>query len=100
MTMKAVAVLDRKAAAERAKRRESRASRLKNRISRRSNLGNISPAALASWMRDWPWLVEFDGLDEVTDPAKLTPAQWNPWMNYSFLPATAKKYGCGIKLKN
>ena len=37
-----------------------------------------------------------DPLEEVTDPAKLAPAQWNPWMNYSFLPATAKKYGCEL----
>jgi len=37
-----------------------------------------------------------DPLEEVTDPAKLTPAQWNAWMNYSFLPATAKKYGCEL----
>ena len=35
-----------------------------------------------------------DSLDEVTDPGKLTTEQWNPWMNYVFLPATAKKYGC------
>ena len=37
-----------------------------------------------------------DPLEEITDPAKLAPAQWNPWMNYSFLPATAKKYGCEL----
>ena len=37
-----------------------------------------------------------DSLDEVTDPGKLAPAQWNSWMNYSFLPATAKKYGCEL----
>lgn len=32
-------------------------------------------------------------LTEETDPAKLTPAQWDPWMNHVFLPATAAKYG-------
>lgn len=37
-----------------------------------------------------------DPMDEVTDPSKLAPAQWNPWMNYSFLPAAAKKYGCEL----
>lgn len=37
-----------------------------------------------------------DVIQEETDPAKLTPAQWNPWMNYAFLPATAKKYGCEL----
>lgn len=33
-------------------------------------------------------------LTEETDPAKLTPKQWDAWMNHSFLPATAAKYGC------
>ncbi|HEX2748998.1 MAG TPA: SGNH/GDSL hydrolase family protein [Verrucomicrobiales bacterium] len=37
-----------------------------------------------------------DPLVEETDPAKLAPAQWNAWMNYSFLPATAKKYDCEL----
>jgi hypothetical protein len=32
------------------------------------------------------------GLTEETDPAKLTPKQWDPWMNHVFLPATAAKY--------
>ena len=32
-------------------------------------------------------------LTEETDPAKLTPKQWDPWMNHVFLPATASKYG-------
>jgi hypothetical protein len=34
-----------------------------------------------------------DSLDEETDPAKLSPKQWNPWMNYAFLPGIARKYG-------
>jgi hypothetical protein len=29
---------------------------------------------------------------EETDPAKLTPKQWSPWMNYVFLPQTTLKY--------
>jgi hypothetical protein len=37
-----------------------------------------------------------DVMDEPADPAALQPEQWNPWMNYSFLPATAKKYGCEL----
>lgn len=32
-------------------------------------------------------------LTEETDPAKLTPAKWDPWMNHVFLPSTATKYG-------
>ena len=30
-------------------------------------------------------------LTEETDPAKLTPAKWDPWMNHVFLPGTAAK---------
>lgn len=32
-------------------------------------------------------------LTEETDPTKLTPKQWDPWMNHFFLPATAAKFG-------
>lgn len=32
-------------------------------------------------------------LTEETDPTKLTPAQWDPWINHFFLPTTAAKYG-------
>jgi hypothetical protein len=35
-------------------------------------------------------------LTEETDPAKLTPKQWNAFMNHSFLPATARKYGAEL----
>ena len=31
-------------------------------------------------------------LAEETDPAKLTPKQWDPWINHVFLPATAAKH--------
>ena len=34
-----------------------------------------------------------ESLAEETDPAKLTPKQWDAWMNHAFLPATAAKYG-------
>lgn len=39
------------------------------RASMRSNVGAVSPAAMVSWQRQWPWLVVFDGLDEVTEPS-------------------------------
>lgn len=32
-------------------------------------------------------------LTEETDPSKLTPKQWDAWMNHVFLPQTAAKYG-------
>ena len=32
-------------------------------------------------------------LEEETDPSKLTPKQWDAWMNHVFLPGTAEKYG-------
>jgi hypothetical protein len=32
-------------------------------------------------------------LNEETDPAKLSTATWDPWMNHLFLPGTAAKYG-------
>jgi hypothetical protein len=41
---------------------------LADRISKKSNLGTITSAALDSWLRAWPWLIVFDGLDEVTEP--------------------------------
>jgi hypothetical protein len=34
-----------------------------------------------------------DAVDEPTDGTKLTPKQWNPWMNHNFLPGVAKTYG-------
>lgn len=39
-----------------------------DRISKKSNHGTVTPATLTSWLRAWPWLVVFDGLDEVTEP--------------------------------
>ena len=37
-------------------------------------------------------------LTEETDPSKLFPTSltWNSFMNYRFLPETARKYGCGL----
>lgn len=37
-------------------------------------------------------LTRDDQFGEETTPAKLTPKQWDAWMNYSFLPGTAAKY--------
>ena len=37
-----------------------------------------------------------DKLDEPTDPAGLTPAQWTPWFNRVFLPQIAKDYGVTV----
>ncbi len=37
-----------------------------------------------------------DSLDEETDPARLSPKQWTPWMNYVFLPGVAKRYGAEL----
>jgi hypothetical protein len=40
-------------------------------------------------------------LAEPTDPASLTPKQWDPWMNHVFLPSTAAKYGaCRADIHN
>jgi hypothetical protein len=39
-----------------------------HKVSLRSNLGDISPRALNSWMKQWAWLLVLDGLDEVTEP--------------------------------
>jgi hypothetical protein len=37
-----------------------------------------------------------EDLNEETDPAKLTPKQWNAWMNHAFLPSTAARYGAEL----
>jgi hypothetical protein len=39
-----------------------------DKITKRSNVGVVSPGALLSWMRQWPWFLVLDGLDEVTEP--------------------------------
>ncbi|HWH68628.1 MAG TPA: hypothetical protein VNT26_04550 [Candidatus Sulfotelmatobacter sp.] len=38
-------------------------------------------------------LTREESLQEETDPAKLSPKQWDAWMNHVFLPDTATKYG-------
>jgi hypothetical protein len=39
------------------------------KVTKRADEGEITPAALKSWMKSWPWLLVLDGLDEVTEPA-------------------------------
>jgi hypothetical protein len=34
-----------------------------------------------------------DALTEETDASKLTPKEWDPFINHSFLPGISKKYG-------
>lgn len=38
-------------------------------VSAQSDAGNISATNAYRWLRSWPWLVIFDGLDEVADAA-------------------------------
>lgn len=38
------------------------------KLSKRSNAGNVSAGALDSWLKQWPWFLVLDGLDEVTEP--------------------------------
>lgn len=37
------------------------------KVSKRSNLGEVTPQAMLSWMQQWPWFLVLDGLDEVTE---------------------------------
>jgi hypothetical protein len=37
-------------------------------LSQQLDAGNVTPAVLDSWYRQWPWFVMLDGFDEVTDP--------------------------------
>jgi hypothetical protein len=38
------------------------------KVSEQSNVGEVKPWVLKSWMQQWPWLLILDGLDEVTEP--------------------------------
>lgn len=38
------------------------------KVTATSNLGTVSPRAMTTWQREWPWFVVLDGLDEVTEP--------------------------------
>jgi hypothetical protein len=39
------------------------------RVSKRSEAGELKARALRAWMKQWPWFLVLDGLDEVTEPA-------------------------------
>lgn len=39
-----------------------------HKVTKRSNAGAVTAGALDSWMRQWPWFLALDGLDEVTEP--------------------------------
>lgn len=39
-----------------------------HKVSARSDAGSVGAPALKSWMRQWPWFLVLDGLDEVTEP--------------------------------
>ncbi|MFF0528686.1 NACHT domain-containing protein [Nocardia amikacinitolerans] len=39
-----------------------------HKVSKRSNVGVVTASALDSWMKQWPWFLVLDGLDEVTEP--------------------------------
>lgn len=42
---------------------------ISRKISQRLDAGEASPAVLSSWMKQWPWFLVLDGLDEVTEPS-------------------------------
>ncbi|MBF6289055.1 NACHT domain-containing protein [Nocardia cyriacigeorgica] len=39
-----------------------------HKVSKRSNVGTVTASALDSWIKQWPWFLVLDGLDEVTEP--------------------------------
>jgi hypothetical protein len=41
---------------------------ISKKVSKRLDLGEVTPRALDSWQKQWPWLLVLDGLDEVTEP--------------------------------
>jgi len=41
---------------------------ISRKVSEQSNVGDVTPSALDSWRRQWPWFLVLDGLDEVTEP--------------------------------
>ncbi|GAA1616374.1 hypothetical protein GCM10009789_82950 [Kribbella sancticallisti] len=41
---------------------------ISHKVSKRLVLGKVTPRALDSWQKQWPWLLVLDGLDEVTEP--------------------------------
>lgn len=39
------------------------------KVNAASNIGVVTPRAMVSWQKAWPWFVVLDGLDEVTEPS-------------------------------
>lgn len=39
-----------------------------HKVTQRLNAGRVTASALDSWMKQWPWFLVLDGLDEVTEP--------------------------------
>lgn len=42
---------------------------ISHKVSKRLDAGTVSATALQSWMKQWPWFLVLDGLDEVTEPS-------------------------------
>jgi hypothetical protein len=42
---------------------------ISHKVSMRSDGGDVKPSVLQSWMKQWPWFLVLDGLDEVTEPS-------------------------------
>jgi hypothetical protein len=40
---------------------------ISHKVSMRSDGGDVKPSVLQSWMKQWPWFLVLDGLDEVTE---------------------------------
>jgi energy-coupling factor transporter ATP-binding protein EcfA2 len=40
---------------------------ISHKVSMRSDCGDVKPSVLQSWMKQWPWFLVLDGLDEVTE---------------------------------
>jgi lysophospholipase L1-like esterase len=54
---------------------------------------NIRERTCADILQQTDHLAAKDEIGEETDPAKLSPKAWNPWMNAVHLPAVSKRYG-------
>lgn len=57
---------------------------------------NIRRRTTAEILMQTDHATEEKDLTEETDSAKLSPANWNAWMNHAFLPQTARKYGAEL----
>ena len=55
-------------------------------------IGRVRERTCADILLQTDHITNDDRLTEETDPAKLSPRQWDAWMNQVFLPGTAAKY--------